>query len=213
MKRTAAYDLFTKKKPWQTSAFIASAVLLAFACTRQVAYTPEEDDLKALPHASAALGPGDVIEIRVYQEKDLSGDFQIGANGMIDYPLLGSIVVEGLTPAQVAQKIREGLADGLVKNPFVTVTVKERVSKRIYVLGQVNKPGTFPYEEGMTIIHAITLAGGFTKTARTNAVVVTRVIGGAETKTVVPVSEISEGKAKNFLLRPGDIVFVPESIL
>jgi len=163
--------------------------------------------------ASTAVGAGDLFEVRVYREQDLSGVFQVSPNGTIDYPLLGSLKVDGLNSSQVATLIRDGLKQGLLRDPFVTVTVKEFNSKRVYVLGQVEKAGTFRYEEGMTIIQVVTLAGGFTKLARPNAVTVTRTEKGQEVRTVLPVNDISEGKAKNFYLRPGDIIFVPESIL
>ncbi len=198
----------------RTRVGVAVACLWAAgACGGRVAYEPDLGEMVRASQANAALGPGDVIEIRVFQEKELSGEFQVGADGSIDYPLLGTLQIGDATPSQVAERVREGLANGYLRDPFVTVTVKELVSKRVYVLGQVAKPGTFPYEDGMTIIHVITLAGGFTKIARPNAVVVTRVENGEETRTVVPVNEISEGRARNFFLRPGDIVFVPESIL
>lgn len=192
---------------------VGAVVACLWACGARVAYEPDLGEMVRASQANAALGPGDVIEIRVFQEKELSGEFQVSADGTIDYPLLGTLKVGDATPSQVAERVREGLANGYLRDPFVTVTVKELVSKRVYVLGQVSKPGTFPYEDGMTIIHVITLAGGFTKIARPNAVVVTRVENGEETRTVVPVNEISEGRARNFFLRPGDIVFVPESIL
>lgn len=197
---------------WIFCSSAATAVLLQ-ACS-SASYSPES--LEAMVHSAtvnASLGPGDVIVVRVFQQPDLSGEFQVSEDGTLDYPLLGRLEVSGRTASQVAQMIRDGLANGYLKEPFVTVMVKELVSKRVYVLGQVAKPGTFPYEEGMTIVHVITLAGGFTKVARPNAVVVTRVEDGREVRTVVPVEDISKGKARNFLLKPGDIVFVPESLL
>ncbi|NOZ00312.1 MAG: polysaccharide export protein [Deltaproteobacteria bacterium] len=163
--------------------------------------------------STAALGPGDVVNVRVYKDKDLSGNFQVSPAGTIDYPLLGTLKVRGLTASQLAEMIRDGLSRGYLRNPFVAVNVQELQSKRVYVLGQVAKPGTFIFTEGMTIIHAITLAGGFTKIARANSVVVTRTENGKDVRMVVPVDDISEGKAKNLHLLPGDIVFVPESIL
>jgi polysaccharide export outer membrane protein len=161
----------------------------------------------------ATLGPGDIIEIKVYQDKDLSGIYQISSDGTIDFPLIGKIEAANKTASDVARTIQERLRDGYFKDPFVSVVVKEVVSKLVYVLGQVEKPGTFPYREGMTIVHAVTLAGGLTKIARPNSVVVTRVVDGKENRIVVPLKDISEGKAKNFSLMPGDIIFVPESIL
>jgi polysaccharide export outer membrane protein len=162
---------------------------------------------------ATALGPGDVFEVRVFREKELSGTFQVAPDGTVDFPLIGSIRVDGLNSSEVSARIRDGLANGYLREPFVTVTVTEFQSKRVYVLGQVAKPGTFRYEEGMTVIQAVTLAGGFTKTARPNSVVVTRNQGGKEVRIEVPVADISRGTARNLALRPGDIVFVPESIL
>ena len=77
----------------------------------------------------------------------------------------------------------------------------------------MNKPGTFAYEPNMSIVQIITLAGGFTKTAYKNKTNVTRLIAGQEKKIQVPVEAIGEGSQRNFVLKPGDIVFVPESPL
>jgi polysaccharide export outer membrane protein len=183
------------------------------ACSGATAYDARLGELVKASQAAAALGPGDVFEVRVFRELDLSGLFQVAPDGTIDFPLLGSIRVAGMTSSQVAETLRDGLSAGYLREPYVTVTVKEFLSKRVYVLGQVEKPGTFRYEDGMSVIQVITLAGGPTKAARPNSTVVTRVEQGREVRTVVPVKDISEGKARNFQMRPGDIVFVPESYL
>jgi len=91
--------------------------------------------------------------------------------------------------------------------------VKKYKSKRVYVLGQVKRPGTLSFQDGMTIVQAISQAGGFLRTARPNNVIVTRESSKGEQKIVVPVESISEGRAPNFFMAPGDIIFVPESIL
>jgi polysaccharide export outer membrane protein len=186
-------------------------VLLVGGCAPSVAYVESAGPAEISP--SDSLGPGDVIEVRVYREKDLSGTFQVSGKGTISYPLLGEVNVDGKTSAEISDEISRRLAGGLIKDPWVTVLVTEMMSKRVYVLGQVTKPGTFRYQDQMTIIQVITLAGGFSRIARPDATVVTRTVGGTETRFVVPVDQISLGKAKNFYLRPGDIVFVPESIL
>lgn len=190
---------------------VALSVVLA-SCAGS-SYAPSDGPSADSTHSQAALGPGDEVHVRVYQDKDLSGTFQVSAGGTMDYPLLGTMKVQGLTATRLAEKIRRGLSDGYLNDPFVTVNIKELQSKRVYVLGEVSKPGTFRYTDGMTIIHVITLAGGFSKIARENDVVVTRTENGKEIRMVVPVEDISEGKAKNLYLIPGDIVFVPESIL
>jgi protein involved in polysaccharide export with SLBB domain len=89
--------------------------------------------------------------------------------------------------------------------------VREYNSKKVFVFGEVQKPGTFPFEGDMSIVQVITLAGGFTKQAARNNTNVTRIVDGQEQKIRVPVEDIGVGRERNFLLRPGDIVFVPES--
>jgi len=194
-------------------AFCLCAILLA-GCSGTSAYNPGLAELVKSSMAGAAVSAGDIFEVRVYRETDLSGLFQVSPDGTVEYPLLGTLKVDGLTSSEIARLLREGLEKGFLKRPFVTVNIKEFLSKRVYVLGQVEKPGTFRFEDGMSVIQVITLAGGFTKSSRPNKTVVTRVdAGGQEIRTEVPVNDISIGKARNFFLRPGDIVFVPESIL
>ncbi|MBL8919137.1 MAG: polysaccharide biosynthesis/export family protein [Myxococcaceae bacterium] len=159
------------------------------------------------------LGTGDFLEVRVYQEADLSGIYRVSPEGVIDYPLCGKVTVANLTPSLAADAITNCLKQGFVRRPQVTVMVKEFNSKRIFVFGDVSKPGSFPYEEGMTIVAAVSAAGGFNRTAARNGVNITRLIDGRETRVPVRVEDIINGSEKNFTLQPGDIVFVPEGFL
>ncbi len=159
------------------------------------------------------LGPGDIFAVQVYREHDLSGEFQVSKDGTIDYPLLGILHVGGKSASEVSEMIRKGLAKRYLRHAYVSVLIKKYRSKRVYVLGEVRHPGTLPFQERMTIVQAIAQAGGFKRTARTDDVIVTRMTPKGEKKVVVPVESISEGKAPNFFLVPGDIVFVPESLL
>ena len=161
----------------------------------------------------SAIGPGDVFEVHVYNEPDLSGVFQVASDGTIDYPFLGALTVAGKTPPQVAHEIQDKLADGYLKRPQVYVLVKESNSKKITIFGQVRQPGTFPYASNMSIVEAITRAGGFTSLAKKNSVRVTRRLAPNDLKIIiVAVEDIGQGKAPNFLLRPGDMVLVPERL-
>ena len=162
---------------------------------------------------SATLGADDVIEVRVYREKELSGLYRVGSDGTISYPLVGVVKVAGQTPTELTGNLTKRLKDGFIRDPQVSVFVKEFNSKKVFVLGEVNKPGTFRYEDRMTIVQAVTLAGGLKTLAAKDRLILTRVIDGAEQKFVVPFQDISKGVSKNVLLRPGDIVFVPESWL
>lgn len=162
--------------------------------------------------ADATLGARDIIEIRVYRQEDVSGVFEVSPDCTISYPLIGAVEVCGKTPPQVEKTIRERLADGYIKDPHVSVLVKEYKSKTVSVFGQVKKPGTLPYAGGMTVVEAISQAGGFTEMARKNAVTVTRMAKGKKIHYTVAVESIGEGKADNFVIRPGDVVHVPRRI-
>lgn len=160
---------------------------------------------------AVALGPSDVFEVRVYDEKELSGVYRVGSDGSINFPLVGRIEVAGLNAGEVSDRIAQRLSK-YIKEPSVSTLIKEYNSKKIYVFGEVKKPGTFPFEQGMNVIQAITLAGGFEKLADKNGTFVTRVIDGREQRIEIPVTEIGKGEAPNFSLEPGDIVYIPESL-
>lgn len=158
------------------------------------------------------LGPSDIFEVRVFRQKELSGLYSVGAEGLFSFPLIGSIRAKGKTPIQLEATIRERLADGYLVDPQVSIMVKEYNSKKVSVLGQVKRPGKLRFAEGMTVIDAIAQAGGFAALARKNAVTVTRVGDGEKTSYTIPVESIGRGKADNFYVRPNDVVFVPKRL-
>jgi protein involved in polysaccharide export with SLBB domain len=178
--------------------------------------TLRADELPETTATSAAtsttLGPGDLIDVRVFEEADLSGPYRVAPGGTIDFPLCGKVRVQGMNTSATSDLLTKCLGEKYLKHPQVTVLLREYNSKKIFVFGEVQKPGTFPYEEDMSIIQAITMAGGFTKVASKNDIAVTRSVDGKETKIRVPVADIGTGREKNFRLQPGDIVFVPESM-
>jgi len=159
------------------------------------------------------LGAGDVFEVRVFNEESLTGTYQVASDGSVDYPLVGRIAVAGLRPQEVAllvaQKLKEG---GYLKSPQVSVLVKEYKSKKFHVLGQVRNPGTFPFQENMTVVQAVTLAGGFSPIANEDKTTITRKIEGKEVIIRAEVGKISKGEAPNIELQAGDIVYVPERV-
>lgn len=159
------------------------------------------------------LGPGDVFEVTVYGEDKLSGTHRIAPDGAIQFPLINRVVVEGMTASEIAEEITRRLQDGYLRDPSVSVYVTEYGSKKVFVLGEVQRPGTFPFTAGMNIVEAIALAGGFEDSANTNYVIVTRQSAEGERRIAVPVEKITEGIAQNLNLQPGDIVFVPDTLL
>lgn len=163
--------------------------------------------------ASAGLAAGDALEIRVFDEERFDGEYQVGEDGAIDFPMVGSLPVRGLDKDAVASLIEQKLADGYLIDPHVTVQVKQRGNREVSVLGQVNKAGSLDYRDGLTMVQAISLAGGLTTFAAPKRVKLTRRTGnGDETITFeISLSSIIDGKSEDLVLRPGDIVFVPES--
>lgn len=170
-----------------------------------------------LPDQSTAddttLGSGDVFEVRVFGEKDMTGDYQVASDGTILFPFLGSLQVGGKETADVAADISRGLVEGgYLKQPQVSVFLKQSNSKRVSVLGAVAKPGTLPIVPGMTVVIAVSQVGGFTALADKDSTVITRRIKGKLERYRIEVSRVTRGDAEDFPLRPGDIVFVPERV-
>lgn len=187
---------------------LASLVLGSFACSKRgVQVTevppPATDD--------TTLGPGDVFAVRVYGEEAMTGSHQVAPDGTINFPLLGAVQVNGLEPTEVAQKIQAELVErDFLRDPHVSVYVEEYASKRVSVVGAVANPGTFTLEPGMTVVQAISMAGGFSSLADRDATVVTRRIGDEIIRYRVPVDRVTKGQAEDVEVAAGDIIFVPE---
>lgn len=189
--------------------FLAVVVLALGGCARQknqvsvpiqaIELAPEE-----------RLGIDDVFEVRVFSEPDLSGPYRVAADGTVDYPFVGRISVVGRRSGEIQELIAEKLKDGYLKSPQVSVMVKEWNSRKISVIGQVNKPGAVVFFPNMTIVDAIAAAGGFTGIASKNNVNLRREAKGAVESRNCPVADISEGKAPNVPLQPGDILVIEE---
>jgi polysaccharide export outer membrane protein len=158
------------------------------------------------------LGIDDVFEVRVLAEPDLSGAYRISADGTVDYPFVGRISVIGMRSGEVQELIAAKLADGYIRKPQVSLMVKEWNSRKVSVMGQVQKPGSVSYFTNMTIVDAIVAAGGFTGIASKNSVTLRREVKGAVQSKSYPVADISEGRAPNVVLRPGDILVVDERL-
>jgi protein involved in polysaccharide export with SLBB domain len=119
------------------------------------------------------LGPGDKLRITVFGEENLSGEFTVSNNGGVAMPLVGEVRAGGLTPALFQTAVQEKLAEtGMVRTPRVSVDVLNY--RPFYILGEINKPGQYPYAIGMTVTKAVATAGGFTYRANNKMVYVTR---------------------------------------
>jgi protein involved in polysaccharide export with SLBB domain len=202
------------------AAALLSCLLFA-ACPRTTqpgpATLPTADDPLATTAPAPAnqgegvLGPTDVIEIRVFREDDLTGEYEVEADGTINFPLVGSVAIAGLSPTAASEVLAQALEQGYLREANVTIRVLEYNSRQVDVLGEVQQPGSFPYSDGMTIIQAITLAGGLAETGAPNRTTVTRTVDGQQVVIQVPLGDIQQGRATNVPLLPEDLVFVPKS--
>jgi polysaccharide export outer membrane protein len=145
-----------------------------------------------------------------YGAQELKQAYTIDAGGVIALPYIGEVNALGRTQVQLKDEIQTRLGDGYLIDPVVSIELVERLSKKISVIGEVKSPQTMIFYEGMTIVEAVSQAGGFTPLARKDDVRVTRVEGGEKRTYTVPVEEIARNRATMFVLLPGDVVFVPE---
>lgn len=166
-----------------------------------------------IEETEATLGPGDVIEIVIYNGTNESKAlYRLGPAGAISVQYIGEVDAAGMTAAELESTVRTKLADGYLRDPIVSLTVVETNSRRLSVFGQIQNAGTIRFVHGMTIIEAIAQSGGFTPMARKNAVQVTRTVEGKKVTYTVPVELIGEGRRPNFPMAAGDVVFVPERL-
>ncbi len=118
------------------------------------------------------LGSGDKVRIIVFGEESLTGEFFVSAAGTISFPLIGDISAEGLTIPQLQKAVESKLADGYLKQPRVSAEVLNY--RPFYILGEVMKPGEYPYTSGLTVLNAVATAEGFTYRADTHKVYIKR---------------------------------------
>jgi polysaccharide export outer membrane protein len=156
------------------------------------------------------IGPQDVLRIDVWKEPEISRAVPVRPDGKITLPLLNDVQAAGLTPQQLAAKISEGLKK-FITSPQVTVGVTEINSRRIFVNGEVTRPGAFPLIPNMTVLQALSSSGGFTQFARVKNIYVLRMEDGKQVKHPFNYKEAISGKRpeQNITLEGGDIIVVP----
>jgi polysaccharide export outer membrane protein len=159
------------------------------------------------------VGAGDVLDVRIVGEDKLPTAFTVAPDGTVDLPYIDRISVDGLEPQQIADALRAKLTQGeILTDPSVSVSVKEYASKRVEVLGEVQKPGSISATPGMTLLRVIALAGGFNSIARKSAVTLRRRTRDGTAVVVVDVEAILTNRSPDVVLQPGDSVFVPQRI-
>ncbi len=162
----------------------------------------------------------DVLNITVFDVPDLSLSIRVSGEGILSYPLIGDIMVKGLTTEEVEKILEERLRDGYLKKPDVAIRfdlelMSQYKEKEVYVLGEVKNPGTVPIlGRHLTVLEAVTKAGGFAEFAAPNRTKVIRVEDGVEKTIMVDLNKVKDGnKSLDIILKVGDVVVVPESFL
>ena len=173
----------------------------------------------SIPGASTApseymVQPDDVLLVSVYDEPTLTTRTRVSHVNDINFPLLGRVDITGLTLLKVGQKIAQLLEKDYLVNPQVSIYIESYHASRIFVTGAVNKPGsyTIPAGQQTTLMEAITMAGGFSKSAAINRTRIIRIENGKEKTINVPANDIINGdKNKDVQVSSNDVIFVPES--
>jgi protein involved in polysaccharide export with SLBB domain len=149
--------------------------------------------------AGYRLGPGDQVRLTVFRHEDLSGEFEMDGEGYFSMPLVGSVLGGGLTVRDLENEIETRLkSGGYLVNPQVSIEVLNY--RPFYIIGEVSNPGSYQYVNGMTVINAVALAGGFTYRAAQGSIEISR--GGSNGPKVEAQSDTA--------VLPGDIIEVPE---
>jgi polysaccharide export outer membrane protein len=199
-----------KVMPYRPRPSVWKLALIVALASASCGPPPEPLQLPA-PVEVTTLGVGDVFELRIVGEEKLPFSFTVAPDGTCDLPYIKRVEVAGLEPQQLAAVVRKKLVDGgILVDPSVSVAMKEYNSKRIEIIGEVSKPGSIPLVPGMTLLRAISIAGGFTNMARKNEVTIRRRVKGGTKAAAISVESIIENRIPDPLLQAGDSIHIPQ---
>lgn len=184
---------------WTILLLIPTLLAMAGCSTVPSAPPPAAADQNAI--TEYVLGTGDKLRLTVFNEPTLSGEFEVNSAGLISIPLIGTIKAQGETAQGLENAITQKLASGYMRDPRVNVEVLQY--RPFYIIGEVAKPGEYPYRNGMNIMSAVAVAGGFTYRANDMNVYIRRA-GQAQ--------EYSYPVATTTMVLPGDIVRIGERL-
>jgi len=156
------------------------------------------------------IGAQDVLDISVWKEAELTRTVPVRPDGKISLPLLNDVQAAGLTPTQLAEKIKTDLTK-FVTDPQVTVIVAQINSQRVYIMGEVGRAGAYPLLPDMTFLQALSSAGGFTQFAKLRKIYMFRTENGKQVKYPFDYKDVISGKnpEQNVVLKAGDTIVVP----
>ncbi len=177
------------------------------------------------PPTEYIVGPDDVLQILVYNEREISTNYQVGSDGSIEFPLIGQVIVGGMTVRAIEDHLTKLLAAGYLKNPQVTVTVATFRSQNVFILGEVRNPGRFTLSGNMTLLQALAQAGSATTNA-SDEVKIYRPKDPTQATAIVPdetgkadaseeitvnIQDLRSGVAQTYQIHDGDTIFVPKA--
>ena len=201
------------------SVLIISILMLTCAYVYAVEPAPEAKavETKAVEEAQSGyrVGVDDILDINIMQPEQLVTQCPVVADGSISFPYIGNVQVKGMTLAEVQGMLEKKLSEGYMKYPVISVSLRESRSRKFFVYGEVARPGSYPLEDNMTVMKAISLAGGFTKYASSSSVKVLRLYKdkpGYEPIKVNMNAVMNGDSKKDVVIQPGDIVVVSEGI-
>ncbi len=156
------------------------------------------------------IGAGDLIEVVVWKNPEVSGEFRIRPDGKFSMPLIGDVLAEGMTTDTISMQVEKKLKL-FIDSPFVSTIVRETTSNRIYILGEVARPGAYPIDSSLSVLQALALAGGFTEFADRGRLLLVRGSGADQQKTTISYTRILKGSVDedNVVLKRGDTLVVP----
>jgi polysaccharide export outer membrane protein len=185
-------------------AAMAGLLLAACASSRQSERPPDRPEA-----GEYRIGREDVLEVVVWHEPELTRVVPVRPDGKISIPLAGEVEAAGKTPSELQAGLTKALAP-FVQDAAVAVLVREINAARVYVLGEVGKPGGFPLRGPMTVMQAIALAGGRSEFAKDEVVWLREEAGGKTRRVSLSFDELVKGEVAGALwLRPGDVLYVP----
>lgn len=156
------------------------------------------------------INPGDVLSITVWREPDLQRQALVRPDGGLSFPLAGDINASGMSIEELQQEITNRLSE-YIPEPVVTVATEQILGHRIYVIGQVQRPGEFPASSRLDVVQALAIAGGFTPFAQKNDIKILRRVNGVPRAIDFRYGDIEKGRnlETNQILQPGDAIVVP----
>jgi polysaccharide export outer membrane protein len=189
---------------------IAAVALVAAAAPLAAATPPAAPANTGAPTEAYTVKPGDVLSIAVWKEPDLQGPVLVRPDGSFSFPLAGQVDARGRTVAELQQTVTERLKK-FISDPVVTVSISEVKGNKVYVLGQVNKPGEFIVNPRVDVMQALSMAGGTTAFAALGDIVILRRTEAGQQSLPFHYADVARGRnlQQNIMLQAGDVVVVP----